>query len=120
MVVDVAGITATASLYALPIPLGSPLNLVLANPVVSLAWKIPVPDRRRERDSVTIEVQLPLRRTERQNDLVTTPASTEMCCGCVHHRDIEIARLEFARNKLYEDGLEAFYAAHVVALRLNM
>lgn len=43
--VNIADIVTPPSLYPLFTPLRSPLNLIIPNPIVSLAIEVPIPDR---------------------------------------------------------------------------
>src|SRR5271170_1027523 len=70
-------------------PLSGPSNPVIPYPVVRLTFKAPVPDRRVERNRLAVKNELPIRGTERRNDLFSASAATLVDHGRVFHRHVE-------------------------------
>src|SRR3954454_16088008 len=76
------------------VPASSPLDLVVADPVVGPAGKAPVADGWRHRDRVAVVGELPCCWPQRESDLVGAPAAAEVQSGPVRHGHVQNPRLE--------------------------
>lgn len=68
-------IDSTASFDLVLRPLRCPIDSVVSNPIVRLARKTPVPDRRRQRHSRAIEDEFPIRRRQWCQNFAPAPAA---------------------------------------------
>lgn len=93
-------------------PARRPLDTVPADPVVGLASEAPVADRRRQRDRLAVEAELPVFRREGRDHACSTSASARMNRGRVLHRDIEDAGFEVGRDPIDETMIQPLEAGH--------
>jgi hypothetical protein len=88
-----------------------PPHLVAFDHIVRSAGKIVASDGRPQRDRVTIESEVPLRRMKGRDDLAPATAAAQVNHDAVLDADVNDASLEHLRDEVDELVLDAIRAA---------
>lgn len=108
------------AIYLVGRPRPDPPDSVSLDPVVRSASEAPVADRRSQGYRFSIEDQLPIRRAERRDNLVTTAAAAQMGRGREGHGHVERTLLQLGRDVLDEFVLQGCASAHGPSSLLSM
>lgn len=112
MLLLVQPIICSSALNLLTRPLTGPLHSVPTYPIMRLARKVPVSDRRIERDRFAVKDQLPIGRSQRCDDLVSTPATAFVNCGPVPHGNVNLSVIKLAWDEFDELVPESGITSH--------
>lgn len=93
-------------------PLRCPLDPVSPDPVVGLAGKAPVANRREQRDGFAIKAELPISGRERRHDASTASARAGMDRSRPLDCHVEDAGFKVGRNEIDESVMEPLKAGH--------
>jgi hypothetical protein len=91
-----------SELYLARGPARSPHDTVLLNPIVRLASKAPVADRRVKSDGIAVVEQRPVSWRQRRHNLATTPARAEVYDRGVLNTDVEDTSIQVSRHRVNE------------------
>ncbi len=95
-------IASTSTLDLLVSPTSRPLYLIISYPIVGLAWKLPSPNRGRQRHCLTVVRKIPLSGFDRRHNSSSAPASAEMRSCSIPDRYVEAPFFENCWNFLDE------------------
>lgn len=87
-------------------PGAAPVNLTTQNPVVRLAWFLPVADAGPETGTLRRALDRPFGRPQWRAHLFTATTGAKVCCGREPGRDIESAGKQLFGHGVHIDGDE--------------